>query len=40
VTGGLTAQYVLNDFRHLDRKTSTLSFSLVLRMPLSTLGGF
>lgn len=40
VTGSLGAQYVLNDFRHLDRKTSTLSFSLVMRMPLSTLGGF
>jgi hypothetical protein len=40
VTGSFTAHYVLNDFRHLDRKTSTLSFSLMLRMPLSTLGGF
>lgn len=40
VRGGLTAQYVLNDFRHLDRRTSTLSFSIGFQMPLSTLGGF
>jgi hypothetical protein len=39
VTGALSVQYVLNDYRHLDRKTSTLSLSLALRMPLSTFGG-
>lgn len=39
VTGALSIQYVLNNYRHLDRRTSTLSLSLALRMPLSTFGG-
>ena len=39
LTGALGVQYVLNEYRHLDRKTSTLSLSLALRMPLSTFGG-
>jgi hypothetical protein len=38
-TGAFSIQYVLNDFRHLDRRTSTLSIGLALRMPLSTFGG-
>lgn len=39
VTGAFSIQYVLNEYRHLDRRTSTLSLSLALRMPLSTFGG-
>ncbi len=39
VRGELAAAYVLNELRHLDRVTSTLSLSLVLTVPLSTLGG-
>jgi hypothetical protein len=40
LSGTFGIQYVLNDYRHLDRRTSTLSLSLALRMPLSTFGGF
>lgn len=40
VTGGLFIQYILQDYRHLDRRTSTLSFNLQMQVPLSTLGGF
>jgi hypothetical protein len=39
VRGELAAAYVVNELRHLDRMTSTLTLSLVLTVPLSTLGG-
>jgi hypothetical protein len=39
VTGGIFVQYILQDYRHLDRRTSTLSFNLQMQVPLSTLGG-
>ncbi|HRP08332.1 MAG TPA: hypothetical protein PLL69_07580, partial [Gemmatimonadales bacterium] len=39
VTGGLALQYVLNEFRHLDRRNSNFTVSLTMRMPLSSLGG-
>lgn len=40
VTGALALQYVLNDFRHLDRRNSNFTVSLSMRMPLSSLRGF
>ena len=39
VTGGLVVQYILQDYRHLDRRTSTLSLNLQMQVPLSTIGG-
>lgn len=40
VRGELAGAYVLNELRHLDRKTSTISLSLILSVPISTFGGF
>lgn len=40
VRGELAGAYVLNELRHLDRKTSTMSLSLILTVPISTFGGF
>ncbi len=38
VTGGIFVQYILQEYRHLDRRTSTLSLNLQMQVPLSTLG--
>ncbi len=40
VDAAFTLQYVLSEYRHLDRATSTISANLRFEMPLSTLGGF
>ncbi|MGD9524304.1 MAG: hypothetical protein AB7N73_12585 [Gemmatimonadales bacterium] len=39
VRGELSGAYVLNEIRHLERRTSTLSLSMVLTIPISSLGG-
>lgn len=39
VTGGVFVQYILQEYRHLDRKTSTLSLNMQMQVPLSTIGG-
>lgn len=40
VRGELAAGYVLNEIRHIDRYTSTISLSMALSVPINTLGGF